>query len=694
MLTYVEYEHLDLRRNGLSGFSYLILTFRASTIAHFPLWGDSSLTIIKLYSYVPIRISKMEVSDNTKSENQTEQVPDMEKYKLLEERLAKLEGVTGSEGSEDIAPEEYTNQLKNSDTICEVRTCDLRTFKNRFSPKDGRYAVDVLVSGALVEAEEVEEQNIRRKLSNYGRDKDTSGGSTKRKVGKAEVAAKEANLLANKAIRNAQSKDMWVQRIRIQSPALLAILAKLQGESWTSRQRTYLRPFSTLLYFHERMKSELEELHERWGARLDRTSPGTTLSGDEYEEPVDNCPAALAALRCYITWFDNEIVPDWSRFQRYDHAAAGPCGVRFDDLDYVFRTGDILYRPPESSLTRMHGFREDKRIWRAYYIRIPSVNLKSAAHPRDDHRRYQDAELEESVDAAFTVRAFYLEFNGEEFVTVTKAFHILPYVGSIPVVNLPVYPARFFNDTPALLKTATKIGDSVLHYIDVKHATYNAWTVTRTPSGEPVVDAATGATVKHAEHVNSEVMVDFSEAFQASGAWKPRRRILRWQPAVQEVSSDEFPILVWSNANRDRLLGETSELVPLRTGVSVWQSNHFLDHDKLMKAMSENDNAGRLTTRDYLREEDKMLVTGRVYAYVFTERKFVQVIAEKLRPSSRTSDALNSLQIPYEVKGLIQGVIRGHLLHKGTEKDRGEGAQALDLIQGKGAGLFILLHVS
>jgi SpoVK/Ycf46/Vps4 family AAA+-type ATPase len=53
---------------------------------------------------------------------------------------------------------------------------------------------------------------------------------------------------------------------------------------------------------------------------------------------------------------------------------------------------------------------------------------------------------------------------------------------------------------------------------------------------------------------------------------------------------------------------------------------------------------------------------------------------------------LESLKIPMGVKHAIQGSIRGHFLQKNAERRINKTCSSLDLIQGKGTGLFILLH--
>jgi SpoVK/Ycf46/Vps4 family AAA+-type ATPase len=98
------------------------------------------------------------------------------------------------------------------------------------------------------------------------------------------------------------------------------------------------------------------------------------------------------------------------------------------------------------------------------------------------------------------------------------------------------------------------------------------------------------------------------------------------------------------------------------------------------------------TGKALLNYEEKILMHCRVFAYVFGERKFAQLDVSKLTPSARNYDALEALKIPTRTKNLIQGSVRGHFLQKEAEGQYGEKGLSLDVIQGKGTGLFILLH--
>ncbi|KFA46177.1 hypothetical protein S40293_03785 [Stachybotrys chartarum IBT 40293] len=59
-----------------------------------------------------------------------------------------------------------------------------------------------------------------------------------------------------------KSHDAWIQRIRIQSPALLSLFSCLTGHQWGSGAHTFIRPFRYLVHFHDTFKKELRQRKE------------------------------------------------------------------------------------------------------------------------------------------------------------------------------------------------------------------------------------------------------------------------------------------------------------------------------------------------------------------------------------------------------------------------------------------------
>jgi hypothetical protein len=575
----------------------------------------------------------------------------------------------------------------NLNFLSKVRRCNFLEFKNRFSDDDALYAVDVLVSGALFEQEYLEEQGLRDRLFEHGK---SNPRVAKRKT---EALVKETNR-SNDALRNDQSDRTWIWRIRLQAPALLQILAKVQGETWSTTPRTYDRPFCTLLQFHPQVKQALAELEEKWAVQSEghpTDSPGMTPwdDGDRRgdEGSLDDSQATLAILQLYVEFIDEEVMPGSHHFDNLDYSSDEK--IIFSDLCYLFEPGQYIYKRLEGEQSgEARDHRMGQRIWRVFFVNdaIRNYNLTPP-----DHRKYSNHEPSEDDSIYFTVHAYHIDYTGDEFCVVTNIFKISPYEGWKPINALPIYPMRFNPNHEAYLDTALKIGDQVLRFIESKHAFYNAWTVMRTPEGGFATDA-NGVVVKHPEYINSEVMVDFGEAFQACPSWRPTRTVLKTEFTNKIVISDDFSIRWWSGRDRTKLLRETREIIPYRTGVHHLKRNKFVLEDPFLAAMSQNHQRGQPTTKQFLRREEKILMYCRVFAYVFRERKFAQLDVSRLTLSERNLDALEALKISTAIKKLIQGSVRGHFIQKEAEGRHGEEGMSLDVIQGKGTGLFILLH--
>lgn len=426
------------------------------------------------------------------------------------------------------------------------------------------------------------------------------------------------------------------------------------------------------------MKRVLRDLESRWGHHLDGVAtPASSITNahtpaptdgrvEDSEGPVDNCPEALAAMRCYVKFVDENIIPEYTHWDGLK--ASDDPKVRFSDLHYLFRTGEPIYRPYGTDTSGNGDPRDWKRtgkcLWRYYGLRSRDVDYRVC---HSDHHKYDVHHDFGEQDVSFIVKAFYLEYTGEEFCTVATKFAIQPFKGLRRIRSLPVYPLRFGpTDLDKYLADAAELGDRTLEYIDIKHVSYDSWTVTRTPKGDATCDA-NGVEMKHPVYINSDVMVDFNEAFQACPHWKPKRSILKPELVKQLAESDDFSILWWSGPDRAKLKAESVEVVPVRTGVSKWEQNKFVSTDPLLSQISENLAKGQLTTRDYLSPIDKGLIACRVFGYVFQDRKFAQMDIQHMSPPSGFCDALDSLRIPRNVKDLIQRSVRGHLMQKADE---------------------------
>jgi hypothetical protein len=400
---------------------------------------------------------------------------------------------------------------------------------------------------------------------------------------------------------------------------------------------------------------------------------------------VDDSPEALVCLRAYVKYIDEKIIPEYHHFE--DKDVSSNVNVRFSDLWYLFRTGEFVYRKVDGGLQDRRDSRNGKRIWKTYYI---DPVLERMVPTAADNPELKET-LVSNEDSAFILGCYYVDYTGEGFCAVKKEFKIEQFLGEIPISTLPIYPMRFCRDWKGRLSHAKETGDTMIELIKAKHCFYNDWTLTRSPADDPTFDAK-GVQLDRPEHINSEVMVDFSEAYQACPHWRPERASMSQRTAEGITVQEDFRIRWWSGVDRVSFLGETTELSPVRTGVVEKQQNQYVSEDPFLVAARENAKRNQPTTEKDLTNDARALLTGRMFAYVFQERKFAQLSVARLRPSPKTGLALDSLKIPQTVKHTIQGSVQGHFLQKNAERKIDHDWVSLDLIHGKGTGLFILLH--
>ena len=595
---------------------------------------------------------------------------------------------------------EIANVLNYSPTkiIPKVRKCDVTNFKNRFGPNDNIYAVDVLEAesteiGLQMQDELKLRQNLPRK-----RVKDRA------KASKSAMAKP-----GSQGFHFGHSGKMWILRIRIHSPSLLSILSRvLTGgeETWDGSQpRTFFRPFSGLIFHHARVREILANLQDRWGSSdmLNPVETPVSLTESDQDESggkiaIDDCPQALADLRCYVKFMDEEIMSLYKKFENMSSDNGSQAKVRFHDLWYLFRVGELVHRPVGTGTNREHGNTAlGNRTWRCYATR--PFWAKHRITP-SEHRSFSGED--DSERASFGVHCYYIDYTGDEFCVVTETFEIPPFKGEKPIKSLKVFPYRFAVNHRALEASALKNGEKFLDSIKLRHAAYNGWTTTATPRGGPTTDVE-GNEVKRPEFVDSEVIVDFVEAFQTCPAWKPEANIVKPEEPNRQTVPDDFTTCWWSDINRTKLIRETTEIIVLRTGVTTIERNDNLDPDiasadKFLVRTRENDKHGRATTEADLRKDpndpqcDLPLLPSRIFAYVLRDRKFVQVVVQQLKQVKISGDAFKYLKIDPDHKAVIQSLVEDHFQKKSSDRIDGVNIGNFDLIKGKGKGLTMLLH--
>jgi hypothetical protein len=421
--------------------------------------------------------------ESMKKDDTTAVISDLrEQIKRLESKLESIDNhgkpdsmneVSGFNEVDDSASGSHgidTDAWNNISYLPTINKCNFTDFKNRFSEEDSRNAVDVLESGNLFEQEYRSVQALREKLFEHGK----SNIPLAKLKQETKTLVRETDR-TNAALRNDQSDCTWIRRIRLQAPALLQLLAKVQGESWSNRPRTYGRPFCTLIHFHPQVKLALAELEEKWTTQSEEhptDSARMTPDDDDREslddDGLDDSEAALDILRVYVKFIDEEVIPESLRYDNLDYQSEEK--ILFSDLCYIFKPGEYIYMQIEGEQSTGHDYRMGQRIWRVYFVNdaIRSYNLTPA-----DHRKYSTAEPTEDDGMYFTVHCYHIDYTGDEFCVVTNTFRIPPYDKWRPINSLPIYPIRFNPNHQKYMDNSLRIGEQVLRFVESKHAFYS-----------------------------------------------------------------------------------------------------------------------------------------------------------------------------------------------------------------------------
>lgn len=298
----------------------------------------------------------------------------------------------GSQENADTNATDAPDVSYMSQTIPEVRDCNWEQFKNRFPEDKGIYAIETLLGSRHLD-EEIEIELLKR--------------VTPEKRPEVLSARKASSARGPKQVVDLGSQQL--ERIRINSTFILAILSKATGEKWAEKPHNFLRPFKTLIHYHSKMEAEYLKLRDSLGMRKEegRTMeicedtdqqkhqdgdgigivataterhPTSTPSVGQApsETPITGNSGSLATdvkkvamltegsshkafedMTCYIEFMRTQLMPIYTMFDQVD--SSKPTKVRYQDLWSLFRIGElVILRPTDKSDSRTNFQRETR----------------------------------------------------------------------------------------------------------------------------------------------------------------------------------------------------------------------------------------------------------------------------------------------------------------------------------------------
>lgn len=586
----------------------------------------------------------------------------------------------GSSSSEDEDEEPELDLLGYPQgIITESRECSWEDYKSRIDSENKAHAVDALLTRSFHSF-----QNERKAWSS--KVEQMKNGMILRPSPKNHKEPTE-NLTHTPSEKD---EELRVVRVRINSKLVVDVLRQVSGDNLDEGPLSFARPFRYILHFHTKMEQVLRRMESGDFSGI----PISGLTGDEQESPAAENDSlkpdaagmtthrsqALAELKCYVNFVHERLLPDYDKY--LDPQLPLEQKVRYEDLWYLFRVGGLIHLPKTDEAGENTNYHE---IWRVYRIHLPTGDPSGPGCPCSTCKENR---------TSFYIRCYYIDFDGTSYGGVRRKLIVKPFKGLKSVMDLPFFPIQYSRDHQKALEDSQEHGSKFTRLIKDRYGFYSGWTLTKDPQGADVVDSK-GRDLKSPEHIESDVLVDFQEAFNFYPPWKPSfdDQLILTEAARLSLSTDQTLVCHFSDESHTELLRSSSEFVCDQYIIEVRETTEFLSSPKGQYLVNRNG------SKEPPSSEDFPLLPHRMFAYAVWSRKFLHIDVRYVHARLGNSDgkahdgmdAFDKLQIEQRHKDLIQGLIHQHFKKKQMET-LGFEISSQDMIRGKGKGVVILLH--
>ena len=343
--------------------------------------------------------------------------------------------------------------------------------------------------------------------------------------------------------------------------------------------------------------------------------------GTESQDDTDSVDA-FRELRCLIEFIDNElttVVEDFKARRRKT--------VYFSDLWYLFRPGDLLYTPLSK--------KSDTGIARSMDVDLPLGVRKSGArfqevwridatgNGRPNLRGLTNEDPWAREINPFVLHGYYVDLTYmHTYATNMYWFKIETFTGQRDISALPFYPLEYVANADHLRSKWKARGEAFREFHTFVHKYYIGRSLTSHPNGDcPAKDDLP----YHAENINSQVVVDFKEAFAANPGWQPYGDS---DPPINIALAEfqeSYDTSFWSDLNRKVLHVSSSDHIYRDCNIDFKLTEEQRLHDTIMRNKRDI-----LYEHSELSDEHLILLPNRVFAFVLRNRKFGNVPAHSL----------------------------------------------------------------
>ncbi|KAL7924422.1 hypothetical protein ACQKWADRAFT_286697 [Trichoderma austrokoningii] len=597
---------------------------------------------------------------------------------------------------------ENENQEKNEKTgvfndglMAELNPMDWKMFKFPHNPNqlESRYfVIDILIEEPAITFDDYTNPWFARR---------TVPQPQESTVGVMAKAEKSLSSWKEMIDGSDPSQQIVPERIRIRSKYIIDILREifeLKLKSYDSNNGVVMvRPYRALVHYDKEIRAKYHELGEAILAKSNGELEDEKVAGNDAEEQdtsetknvtedgkKDEHASSLTAyqhLGCLIQFMDLVIKAKINYL-----AQPGLRTIAFKHIWYLFKPGDTVVGQGQQQVYRV-------------------MNITSTGHLVTPPWRSWNKDENSPVEN-ITLHCVFIDFDGKQLGPVTQTFTIEKFDGEKPIVGLDVYPIRFaVTGHHGRTENKSETGETgyrnkliergkvFVNVAQIKHMHYN------------------GFALETRDEVDSQVMIDFAEAFAvkdaetaAANATNESGQVNTWTPKVESIigrdlgptsSSDDKDAhsclgacckgdYVYADAyiEKKRYEEYVASIMPSSEELNV--EPPVAIHPRSLKELTAD--------KDSLTDNDLLIMPYRVFGFVLRSRKWAKLDLKYLTPVAeglKKKTAFDQLVLPTGHKDIVHCLVAQHFRDKAARVSDNE---EVDIVRGKGKGLIILLH--
>ncbi|CAP99246.1 Pc22g19580 [Penicillium rubens Wisconsin 54-1255] len=459
----------------------------------------------------------------------------------------------------------------------------------------------------------------------------------------------------NKVNLDGKEASLPIFQIRLRSPVLLKVLNEVTDQlphrGPHEHKVTFVRPLKLLTLFWKELLEHQKKLEQIHGDSTAESQVPSTAIGPLKET---ESPKALEHLRLLNGFMSDHLGRVFKLREDFEKGTARK--VAFCDLWHLFRPGTTV-RTPATKQIQLY------RVIRVTGGR-PLYSTSTFVEPPANHAGVKLKDQGYSP-GNFIVECFYIDFDGAQYGPVNRTFQIRKYEGERDMTALPVYPLQCDPNHESIREAMVTRGENFAVLSNPQktaHKQYHGLTLD-----------------KHPEQVESQVIIDFQLAFLEMSDNKP-------QIGLDNLVDHDI---------RETNLGHW---YCTRCDLEGCCGNEWIAPDSVIDEKEEQEfkglNGSLMDSTGYaedLTRDQKALLPFKVYGFVLRSRKWATFDIESISDVQYT-DGWQNLVINDSIKETVLAMVENHESIPSKSEGREGSLPSVDLIQGKGKGLIILLH--